>query len=195
MPAVRYHYERFPPDERLDWRKLIPLIGPAAALARYDEALATIPNLRIMLAPLTTQEAVLSSRIEGTQATMSDVLQYEAGHKPAMPGRHDDIREVLNYRAAMQQAERLLDELPLSQRLVKETHKVLLSGARGEGRDPGAYRRIPNWIGPPNGTIEDARFVPIDVNYLPAALDAWERYIHAEAPDRLVQLAITACRV
>ena len=80
MAAVHYHEGRFPPEERLDWPALIPLIGPAvAAVARYDGALAAIPNPRVLLSPMTTQEAVLSSRIEGTQATMGEVLEFEAG--------------------------------------------------------------------------------------------------------------------
>src|SRR5713101_6624760 len=96
---VGYHTGKFPPST-LDWPKLIPLLGPAsAALARYDGLLSAIPNAAVLLSPLTTQEAVLSSRIEGTQATMGEVLEYEAGRDsnnlPA--GREEDIHEVLNY--------------------------------------------------------------------------------------------------
>ena len=191
MTAVRYHEGRFPPDDRIDWPKLIPFIGPAAAAAaRYDGMLAAIPNPGVLLAPLTTQEAVLSSRIEGTQVTMGEVLEFEAGREPASPGRRGDIREALNYRAAMRRAEEMLDELPLTQRVVREAHSVLLAGVRGQGKSPGAYRRIPNWIGPSGGVIDDARFVPIGANGLPDAMSAWERYLHGDAPDRLVQLAI-----
>lgn len=190
MAPVRYHEGRFPP-KALDWEALIPLLGPAAAaVARYDGMLTAVPNPDVLLAPLTTQEAVLSSRIEGTQATMGEVLEFEAGQEPASPERRDDIHEVLNYRAAMRKAEKLLETLPLSQRVVRQAHKVLLHGVRGQNKAPGEYRRIPNWIGPPGCSIEEARFVPIDANKLPGAMDAWERYLHAEAPDRLVQLAI-----
>ncbi|RME51038.1 MAG: Fic family protein, partial [Caldilineae bacterium] len=175
----------------LEWEALIPLLGPAAAaLARYDGMLTAVPNPDLLLSPLTTQEAVLSSRIEGTQATMGEVLEFEAGQEAASPERRDDIREVLNYRAAMHKAERLLAKLPLSQRVIREMHKVLLSGVRGQHKAPGEYRKIPNWIGPPCCTIEQARFVPIDAAKLPGAMDAWERYLHTGAPDRLVQLAI-----
>ena len=93
MAPVQYHAGRFPPDERLDWPALIPFIGPAAAaVARYDGTLAASPNPRILLAPLMTREAVLSSRIEGTQATMGEVLGFEAGQEPDSPARRDDIR-------------------------------------------------------------------------------------------------------
>jgi len=190
MAPVRYHEGRFPPPP-LDWPALIPLLGPAAAaVARYDGMLAAVPNPGVLLSPLTTQEAVLSSRIEGTQATMGEVLEFEAGKEAASPERREDIQEVLNYRAAMREAERLLATLPISQRVVREAHKVLLTGVRGQNKSPGEYRRIPNWIGPPGCVIETARFVPIGADKLPDAMSAWERYAHDEAPDRLVQLAI-----
>jgi Fic family protein len=101
-----------------------------------------------------------------------------------------DIREVLNYRAALNEAIRLLNELPLSQRLVRGAHKVLMQGVRGHNKSPGEYRRIPNWIGPKGCTIEQARFVPCGADRLPQAMDEWERYLHATPLDRLVQLAI-----
>ena len=105
MPPVYYHEGKFPPDERLDWSKLIPLIGrAAAAVARYDGLLGATPNPDVLLAPLTTREAVLSSRIEGTQATMGEVLEYEAGREPDSPARREDIHVVLNYRSAMRLA-------------------------------------------------------------------------------------------
>ena len=192
MSTVFYHADRFPPD-RLVWSKLLPLLGPAAAaLARYDALLGMVPNPRLLLAPLVTREAVLSSRIEGTQATMGDVLQFEAGQAPASPRRRDDIKEVLNYRAAMGQAERLLTggRLPLCQRVLKAAHEVLMQGVRGANKSPGQYRRIPNWIGQPGCDREEARFVPIAADQIPRAMDEWERYIHSEPPDRLVQLAI-----
>lgn len=190
MAPVLYHQGRFPPVT-LDWPRLIPLLGPAAAaVARYDGMLAAVPNPSVLLSPLTTQEAVLSSRIEGTQATMGEVLEFEAGQEAVSAERREDIREVLNYRAAMHEAERLLATLPISQRVLREAHKVLLAGVRGQNKSPGEYRRISNWIGPPGCTIEAAHFVPIGADKLPDAMSAWERYAHDEAPDRLVQLAI-----
>ncbi len=190
MAPVQYHAGRFPPDN-LDWPALIPLIGPAAtAVARYDGTLAATPNADILLAPLTTQEAVLSSRIEGTQATMGEVLQFEAGREPDSPTRREDIHEVINYRIAMRRAEEMLDKIPLSLRVVREAHRMLLAGVRGEGQSPGDFRRVPNWIGPPGCSIEQATFVPIGADMLPEAMSSWERYIHCEAPDQLVQLAI-----
>lgn len=190
MAPVFYHEGRFPP-QKLDWPRLIPLIGPAAAaVARYDGMLAAVPNPTVLLAPLTTQEAVLSSRIEGTQTTMGEVLEFEAGQEEVSPERREDIHEVLNYRAAMREAERLLAELPLSQRVIREIHRVLLKGVRGQNKAPGEYRRVPNWIGPAGCTIEEARFVPIDAAKLPDAMSAWEKYLHGNVPDQMIQLAI-----
>ena len=191
MPPVYYHEGKFPPEERLDWSKLIPLIGrAAAAVARYDGVLGATPNPDVLLAPLTTREAVLSSRIEGTQATMGEVLEYDAGQEPDSPARREDIHEVINYRSAMRRAENMLKDLPLSLRVIREAHRVLLSGVRGEGKSPGEYRRVPNWIGPPGCTVDQATFVPIPADKLPDAMGLWERDIHRDAPDPLVQLAI-----
>ena len=191
MP-VAYHEGRFPPVE-LDLDALFPLVGPAnAAIARYEGVLAGIPNPDVLLSPLTAREAVLSSKIEGTQVTLGEVLEFEAqGHlfDESTP-KKADAREVLNYRAALREAERLMAELPLSQRLIRATHHVLMDGVRGRNKDPGEYRRIPNWIGPEGCTIDQARFVPPGADCIDAAMGAWEAYIHSRAPDRLVQLAI-----
>lgn len=190
--AVLYHLGRFPP-ENLDWQQLLPLIGPAnAAVARYEGVLHGVPNPDVLLAPLTTQEAVLSSRIEGTQATLGEVLEFEAEEAPddESTPKKADIQEVLNYRRALNEAILLMRELPLSQRLVRRVHEVLMQGVRGRNKSPGDYRRVPNWIGPEGCAIDDARFVPCDANELPGCMDAWETYLHSDAPDRLVQLAI-----
>ena len=180
MTVTKYHEGGFPPD-KLDWDRLVPCIGPAnAAVARYDGMLAAIPNAHVLLSPLTTQEAVLSSRIEGTQATMGEVLEYEAcggTDEPSSP-KEADIWEVLNYRKAMWTATEMLNDLPLCQRIVLESHKILLNSVRGHGKAPGRYREIPNWIGPQGCSIEEARFVPISADRLPEAMSRWEKYIH-----------------
>ncbi|MFA7236204.1 MAG: Fic family protein [Phycisphaeraceae bacterium] len=191
MPPVKYHQGRFPPPE-LDLNRLLPLIGPAsAALARFDGILSAVPNADVLLSPLTTQEAVLSSKIEGTQATFGEVLEFEAGEEAASEEKKADIREVLNYRAALRHAVKQMEKLPLSQRLIRDAHQVLMQGVRGERRTPGEYRRIPNWIGPAGCTVETAHFVPPGADLVPQAMSDLERYLHAEVPDRLIQLAIT----
>lgn len=162
MNPVHYHTGRFPP-KRLDWSRLASLIGPAsAAVARFEGILHAIPNADVLLSPLTTQEAVLSSRIEGTQATFGEVLEFEAGAEAKTSQKSADIQEVLNYRSAMAHAVKMRKQLPLSQRMVKEAHKVLMAGVRGQERSPGEYRKLPNWIGAPGCQIEQARFIPPD---------------------------------
>jgi Fic family protein len=189
---VHYHEGNFPPRD-LEWARLVPMIGPAsAAVARYDGILAAIPNAHVLLSPLTTQEAVLSSRIEGTQATMGEVLEYEASgevDEPTTP-KEADIWEILNYRKAMRKATEMLKDLPLCQRIVLECHRILLDSVRGHGKSPGQYRKITNWIGPKGRSIEEAKFVPIVAGNLPEAMSRWEKYIHEDAPDRLIQLAL-----
>ena len=190
MAPVHYHSGKFPPEERLDWSALRPHIGPAfSAIARYDGMLEAVPNPDLLLAPMATQEAVLSSRIEGTQATMGDVLEFEAGHRSGSSERTDEIQEVINYRAAMEHAEEMLRDLPLSGRVIRETHKILLAGVRGTGRSPGSYRRVPNWIGPPGSTIDNAKYVPINAQHLDEAMSRWEYYIHGDTDDLLVRTA------
>ena len=195
MPPVQYHSGAFPPKASdFDWHVLLPHVGPAAAaVARYDGVLQAMPNPRVLLSPLSTQEAVLSSRIEGTQATMTEVLEVEAGADAESPERREDIHEILNYRRAMQDAERMLETLPVCGRVIRRAHAMLLDSVRGAGKSPGEYRRTPNWIGPPGCGIEEARFVPPAAHEIPDAMGRWEQYANEGAdgvPDRLVQLAV-----
>jgi Fic family protein len=188
MPPVRYHDGAFPP-ETLDWPRLIPLIGPASsALARYDGLLTAVPNAHVLLAPLSAQEAVLSSRIEGTQTTLGEVLEYEAGggRDAIAPEKAADYQEVLNYRAAVGEAQTLLGQVPLSSRVLRKAQATLLSGVRGQGRAPGEFRKDQNYIGSPGRP----RFMPIEPLYLHKGMSRWEKYLHSEQPDLLVQLAI-----
>lgn len=192
MKPIEYHLGKFPPGE-LDWSRLIPLLGPAsAALARYDALLLAVPNATVLLSPLTTQEAVLSSRIEGTQATIGEVLEYEAGgdKNKFSPEKQGDIEEVLNYRRAMREAVNLLADLPLCGRLLCGLHEILLSGVRGHDKARGKFRTIQNYIGIYGRPVEEARFIPTPPDELTGGISAWEKYINGPADDRLVQLAI-----
>jgi len=190
MPPVQYHAGGFPPDA-IEWSRLIPLLGPvAAAVARYDGMLAAVPNPAVLLAPLTTQEAVLSSRIEGTQATMEEVLEFEAGGEPESDSLREDIHEVLQYRAAMREAERLLTDLPFSLRMMRGAHAVLLDGVRGRSKSPGEFRRGQAYIGTLGSPIDQAKYVAAEPERVADLMAAWERYANSEAADRLVQTAV-----
>ena len=159
-------------------------------MARYDCLLATVPNPRVLLAGLRVREAVCSSRIENIFTSVTEVLDMGAWLAPANPYARADAREVLNYLAAERHAREMLAELPLSLRVIREAHALLLAGDGGQGKSPGALRRAPVWIGGPGSTPETATFVPAPASQVPDAMSAWERYIHAGAPDRLVQIAV-----
>jgi Fic family protein len=190
---VRYHLGRFPPDN-IEWPRLVTLIGTAReALGRYDGLVSAIPNAAVLLSPLTTQEAVLSSKIEGTNVTMSEVLEIEAGADGAQisQAKREDAEEIRNYRMALWTAAGTLDERPLSLHLLRGAHSLLMDGVRGRDKSPGAFRDEQNWIGPAGCTIEQANFVPIPQEHLAAGLDQWAAYVGSTVePDPLVQLAI-----
>jgi Fic family protein len=190
---VFYHLGEFPPKS-LDLKRLTPLIGPAAAgIGRYDGLLSALPNAHILLAPLTTQEAVLSSKIEGTQVTMGEVLEIEAGGDSAAftKRKREDAEEVLNYRAAMQACSNEIQHRSFSQQILRAAHGMLMKGVRGEDMSPGAYRNEQNWIGPHGCKIEKASFVPVPPEHLQYGMDLWERYFASTTePDALLQLAI-----
>ena len=165
------------------------IIKANTALASFNGILETIRNPLIFLSPLMTQEAVLSSRIEGTRASFEDVLEYEAVPKK-IKERHHEIEEVINYRDALKYAESELSRRPICLNLIREIHSILLKGVRGENKARGEFRKIQNWIGPPGSSIETASYVPPSPENLFSYLSNWEKYCHYEEKDRLVQLAI-----
>ena len=178
-------------DIKIDFTQFISLIGRShAALSNYNGALSHLVNPQILLAPMTTKESAMSSKIEGTQATFTEVLQHDAGEN-FNTYKNQEIQEVLNYRSAMAYATDLLQERPfIHLNMIKDIHKVLLSGVRGENKARGEFRRIQNWIGPKNSTIETASFVPPAPNEIIDYLDEWEKFINSDFEDLLVQLAI-----
>lgn len=184
----------FLPDElplgNLNWRRLLLLTGRAnAALARYDGMLQTLPDPAVLLSPMTVNEAVLSSRIEGTQTTLDEVLQFDAGIKGS-EARRGDLEEVINYRVAVRVAEQALAERPLSRSLIKSVHQRLMQGVRGRDKNPGAFREDQNWIGRFGEPIEKARFVPPNPMVLPQALENWETYLGLTDEDPILQTAV-----
>lgn len=137
-----------------------------------------LPNPHLLLTPFARREAVASSRIEGTQASLSDLFEAEAGVvAPTL-----DVREVSNYVTALELGLARLPELPLSTRLLREMHEVLLSGVRGHERTPGDVRTTQNWIGSSDNTLSGAIFVPPTPDELPEVLSDWERFAHNEQP-------------
>jgi Fic family protein len=182
--------EPLPPKD-LDLLALIPVVGKAnRAIATLEGLFYGIPNPTVLLSPITTQEAVLSSKIEGTQADFEDVLKFEAGEPPAEASRREDIYEIINYRKALGLSEKLLQDRPFCLNTLLTLHEVLMDSVRGHNKTRGKFRTIQNWIGKPGTPIEEAVFVPPSPLRLQDHLNRWEAYWHAEAPDPLIQLAL-----
>lgn len=163
------------------------LTDAEASLGRLAGIGQLVPNPHLLIRPYLVREALSSTRIEGTQASLADVFEAEAGDEPP----NADVEEVLNYIDALEWGLAQLGNLPLGVRLIREMHRRLLAGVRGRERGPGEFRTTQNWVGEGGSTIESARFVPPPPGELPALLADWERYAHetVDAP-LLVQNAL-----
>lgn len=191
MVAPNPFRARLLPRSGIDWRSLVPAIGRATrALAYYDGIMLGLQDPAVLLAPLTTREAVLSSRIEGTQATFGDVLRFEAGEPAVSAERREDIYEVLSYRKALRVAERTLRKSRFDLALLRQLHAALLESVRGRDKAPGRFRRTQVWIGAPGSPIEAAHFIPPPPERVPRLLANLERYWRSRELDPLVQLAL-----
>ncbi len=191
--SVKYHYNKFPPNNIRHQDLQAIIAGARTELGRYDGLLTAISNAELLLTPLFQQEAVLSSRIEGTQSSLSEVLEFEADRntKKFSAEEKHDIQEIINYRLAIEKATGLLSKYPLSQRILLKSHKILMKGVRGKNSAAGTYRSIPNWIGSGGQNMDDARFIPIDADKIPHAMSQWEKYIHEEdSSDDLLKAAV-----
>lgn len=189
---VHYHLGEFPPAN-IDWQQLIPLLGPAhSAISKYDGLLSAVPDAGILLSPLTTQEAVLSSKIEGTNISMSEVLEIESGATDKVSNqKYTDAGEVINYRLALLGAANGLKDRGVSLHLLRETHQRLMQGVRGVDMDPGNFRTEQNWVGDPGCEISEANFIPIIPEHLMPGLETWMAFLQDKTqPDPLVQLAV-----
>jgi Fic family protein len=147
-----------------------------------------LPNPHVLIRPFVRREAVYSSRIEGTQATLGELLAAEAG--AAVERSPEDLREVGNYVVALEHGIERLKTLPLSLRLVRELHEKLMTGVRGEHATPGEFRRTQNWIGRPGCTLTDASYVPPPPEALLAHLGQWEEFLHDDTIPPLVHAAL-----
>jgi len=162
-----------------------------AALSELSGVGRLLPNPHLLITPWMTREAILSSRIEGTRTTLSELLIDEAGGARVAGRAAADIKEVRNYVDALEHGVERLKQLPLSLRLVRELHARLMKGVRGDKATPGEFRRSQNWIGPEGSTPANAAYVSPPVSEMHACLDAWEKFVHRrdEVPD-LIQCAL-----
>ncbi len=158
------------------------------ALGRLDGSIRTLPNPDLFIFMYVRKEAVLSSQIEGTQSSLNDILEVEADIFDSERPR--DVDEVLNYVRAMNYGLKRLEELPLSIRLIREIHSVLMDGVRGGNAQPGELRRIQNWIGPQGCTLQEATFVPPPPQQLEDILSSFERSLHDESLPALLQIGM-----
>lgn len=177
-----------PPVPPVELTGLMPLIEQAnRALGRLDGVTSILPSPPLFLFMYVCKEALLSSQIEGTQSSLSDLLLFENDEIPLVP--IDDVQEVSNYVAAMNYGlERLREGFPLSLRLIREIHDILLRKGRGSSKQPGEFRRTQNWIG---GTRPgNALFVPPPPNELAGCLDNFEKFLHDEKTPILIRAAL-----
>ena len=163
------------PPLEIDGEMLALLSEADRKLGRLDGVTQILPNPEMFVAMYVKKEAVLSSQIEGTQASLTDVLEVNA-----KDDKREDVGEVVNYVAAMNYGLKRLKEFPLCLRLIREIHEVLLSNGRGSNRNPGEFRKTQNWIGPAGCTLADARFVPPIIPDMEKALGNLENFFYAE---------------
>jgi len=178
-----------PPHLELDWELAGLLADANARVGELSGAGRLLPNPHLLIQPYIRREAVLSSRIENTQAGMDDLFFFEADESE--PPRAFDVREVANYVRAMEYGLERLKALPVSGRLVQEIHERLMDGVRGGHATPGEFRRTQNWIGPAGCALMQATYVPPPVRDMIDALSAWEKYLN-EGPREppLIQCAL-----
>lgn len=191
MAKAPFTPPRLPPE--LDYTKLVGAIGKAhASIARLEGLLFNLRNPQLLSRAFITKEAVLSSQIEGTQATISEVLEQDAkGIDRDVTRKERDYREIVNYRRALERGIELLKERPLTENLIKELHRILLRSARGESKRPGEFRDHEVYIGRQGLGKEHASYIPPLPPAIPELFSDLERYMHSGGErDTLVQIAI-----
>lgn len=191
--AVHYHYEKFPP-QKLDYSKFVgALLKATDAIARYDQMLKNMHNSEILLAPLRNQEAVISSRMEGTVSTMDEILKYEADHEnetTTPEGVRSEVIETLLYQRALKLAQgAIIDGYPISQSLIRTIHGRLLSFGRGASKSPGKFKNEQNYLA--DKGRKRILFVPISPEKLQDGLDTLFDYIENNGDPALIKAAMT----
>lgn len=190
--AVGYHYDKFPPLN-LDYRSLVDeLLAATDAIARYDQMLKAMHNSEILLAPMRNQEAVISSRMEGTISTMDEIMKYEADYGEsdgASPNVRHEVIETFLYQRALRNAQRAMkDGYPLTQSLIKNIHQQLLSFGRGAAKAPGQFKNEQNYLA--DRKKNTILFIPISPEKLQDGLDALFDFIEKDSQPTLLKTAL-----
>lgn len=191
--AVQYHYDQFPP-RKLNYEQFVDgLIKATDAIARYDQMLKNMHNSEILLAPLRNQEAVISSRMEGTVSTMDEILKYEAdyeGETTDGSNVRSEVIETILYQRALKAAQGALDDgYPISQSMVKALHQRLLWFGRGASKSPGEFKVEQNYLADRNK--KKILFVPISPEKLQEGLDTLFEYIDKSNDPALIKAGLT----
>jgi Fic family protein len=191
--AVNYHYDKFPPKS-LDYGEFVePLIKATDAVARYDQMLKNMHNSEILLAPLRNQEAVISSRMEGTISTMDEILKYEADHDAetdTTANVRSEVIETILYQRALRATQKAIEDgYPLSLSLLKGIHQRLLSFGRGATKSPGEFKKEQNYLA--DKLKKEILFIPISPEKLQEGLDKLFQYIDQSTHPALVKTGIT----
>ena len=175
-----------PPVINMDNEMVSLLTGATKALATLDTLSSYIPNMNLFVSMYVRKEALLSSQIEGTQATLEDVLD------PLIEkNANQNVADVVNYIKATEFALERMNTLPLCNRLIKKTHEVLMSGVRGQEKNPGEFRTSQNWIGAAGSSLKNARYIPPNPEDMINAMSDLEKYINSdESLDLLIQTAL-----
>lgn len=175
-----------PPTLNIDGEMISLLANATKSVATLDTLSSYIPNMNLFISMYVRKEALLSSQIEGTQATLEDVLD------PFIEkNANQNVADIVNYIKATEFALERMRELPLCNRLLKETHAVLMSGVRGQEKTPGEFRTSQNWIGAAGSSLKNARYIPPNPNDMMNAMSDLEKYINSEDKlDLLIQTAL-----
>ena len=192
MNTIQPHQLKLLPPDNIDYLQLIDLIGNARAVLGELKGELYHVNPNLLSAPLLTKEALLSSRIEGTQATMAAVLEYEAKEgQPQTTTEEVGYKEVVNYRVAVQAAKKFLEKKPIGEDLMKSTHAILLDSVRGASKNPGNFRRTQVAIGTLGKPADQATYFPPVHTEIPALMSNWEKYMHESVEkDPLIKIGI-----
>ena len=183
-----FYPSKLPPNPpiEVDSEIIDKLINAHRVLAILDDRATNIPNIDLFISMYVQKEALLSSQIEGTQATLEDIFNPNIDENI-----NAEVDDVVNYIKAAKYAIKRLETLPLCNKLLLETHKILLSGVRGKEKNPGEFRQSQNWIGGAGSTIKTARYIPPDVLSMKESLSDLEKYMNAEAElDDLIRIAL-----
>lgn len=183
-----FHPSKLPPNPTIliDNEMTAKLIKAHQVLAVLDDRATYIPDIDLFISMYVQKEALISSQIEGTQTTLEDIFNPNIDINI-----NADVEEVINYIKAIKYAIKRMGTLPLCNRLLLETHKLLLSGMRGKEKNPGEFRKSQNWIGSSGSTIKTARYVPPDTAFMKEALFDLEQYINEdEGLDDLIKIAL-----